>query len=268
MSITQELLSLVTGLAHYLKILIRIALTSALKLERDYGDRTGILQFLSRLDRLARDPDASKATSSQPNHPSTVTPTASSSNLTPASGGSNMNQSVVNGKPRAYGYKSLTRAVGTLFGQGEATTDLCEICKQTVEEECVRFGTSLRWHTSCLRCSTCNRSPTKSDKSTHPAVSNDGQHPPQMSTLPIKRFRLEIGPPRDGSRSKTLQIFCEECSQTATRTMAVTGLSGLGLMKEGFEGVTRLEQYAFLLCVALNKLYGLLKQRGVLPTSK
>lgn len=33
---TQELLALVTGLAHYLKILIRIALTGGLKLERDY----------------------------------------------------------------------------------------------------------------------------------------------------------------------------------------------------------------------------------------
>ena len=32
---TQELLALVTGLAHYLKILIRIALTGALKLERE-----------------------------------------------------------------------------------------------------------------------------------------------------------------------------------------------------------------------------------------
>ncbi len=34
LGMTQELLSLVTGLAHYLKILIRIALTCALKLVR------------------------------------------------------------------------------------------------------------------------------------------------------------------------------------------------------------------------------------------
>ena len=32
LGITQELLSLVTGLAHYLKILIRVALTTALRL--------------------------------------------------------------------------------------------------------------------------------------------------------------------------------------------------------------------------------------------
>lgn len=36
LGMTQELLSLVTGLAHYLKILIRIALTCALKLVSDF----------------------------------------------------------------------------------------------------------------------------------------------------------------------------------------------------------------------------------------
>jgi hypothetical protein len=34
---TQELLSLVTGLAHYLKVLIRIALTAALRLDREHA---------------------------------------------------------------------------------------------------------------------------------------------------------------------------------------------------------------------------------------
>lgn len=40
MGITEELLSLVTGLAHYLKVLIRISLTSALQLVREQ-DRRG-----------------------------------------------------------------------------------------------------------------------------------------------------------------------------------------------------------------------------------
>lgn len=81
MNVTQELLSLVTGLAHYLKILIRIALASALKLDREYGDRSGIGQFLGRLDRLARDPEASKSST-----------TKSAASATSA-------------KARAYGYK-------------------------------------------------------------------------------------------------------------------------------------------------------------------
>ncbi|KAI1317902.1 hypothetical protein EDD11_007564 [Mortierella claussenii] len=53
LGMTQELLSLVTGLAHYLKILIRIALTSALKLERQYNSTAVIARFLNKLVELA-----------------------------------------------------------------------------------------------------------------------------------------------------------------------------------------------------------------------
>ncbi|KAG0209921.1 hypothetical protein BGX28_009889 [Mortierella sp. GBA30] len=53
LGMTQELLSLVTGLAHYLKILIRIALTCALKLERQYQSKTAIARFLNKLMELA-----------------------------------------------------------------------------------------------------------------------------------------------------------------------------------------------------------------------
>ncbi|ORZ21827.1 hypothetical protein BCR41DRAFT_420754 [Lobosporangium transversale] len=53
LGMTQELLSLVTGLAHYLKILIRIALTSALKLERQYDSPAVIARFLNKLVELA-----------------------------------------------------------------------------------------------------------------------------------------------------------------------------------------------------------------------
>ncbi len=54
-SITQELLSLVTGLAHYLKILIRIALTGSLKLEREHDNVRALDEFLARLSLLAMD---------------------------------------------------------------------------------------------------------------------------------------------------------------------------------------------------------------------
>ena len=40
LGITQELLSLVTGLAHYLKILIRVALTTALRLVKKKKRKT------------------------------------------------------------------------------------------------------------------------------------------------------------------------------------------------------------------------------------
>ncbi|KAL9932786.1 hypothetical protein V8E36_008485 [Tilletia maclaganii] len=55
LSHTQELLSLVTGLAHYLKILIRIALSGALRPDRDFDKHGAINWFLSQLAFLARE---------------------------------------------------------------------------------------------------------------------------------------------------------------------------------------------------------------------
>ncbi|KAL4892536.1 hypothetical protein BDV59DRAFT_202656 [Aspergillus ambiguus] len=59
LGVTQELLSLVTGLAHYLKLLIRIGLQGALKLEREKGTPDGLHHFLDHLGDLEalRPPD-------------------------------------------------------------------------------------------------------------------------------------------------------------------------------------------------------------------
>ncbi|OLL26519.1 Rho-type GTPase-activating protein 1 [Neolecta irregularis DAH-3] len=74
LGITQELLSLVTGLAHYLKILIRISLTGALKLERD-GNPTavkGLLNQLSLLDKSLGNPHSSRHVDSSSSSRTTV----------------------------------------------------------------------------------------------------------------------------------------------------------------------------------------------------
>lgn len=52
LGVTQELLSLVTGLAHYLKLLIRISLQGALKLERETRNTEGLQHFLEQLNDL------------------------------------------------------------------------------------------------------------------------------------------------------------------------------------------------------------------------
>ncbi|KAL0938923.1 rho GTPase activator [Colletotrichum truncatum] len=57
LGVTQELLSLVTGLAHYLKLLIRICLQGALRLEKESKSSEGVYQFLDDLGEL----DAMKA---------------------------------------------------------------------------------------------------------------------------------------------------------------------------------------------------------------
>lgn len=52
LGVTQELLSLVTGLAHYLKLLIRICLQGSLKLERETRSSSGLTQFLTQVNSL------------------------------------------------------------------------------------------------------------------------------------------------------------------------------------------------------------------------
>lgn len=52
LGVTQELLSLVTGLAHYLKLLIRICLQGALKLERETQSQEGLNHFLEDIGTL------------------------------------------------------------------------------------------------------------------------------------------------------------------------------------------------------------------------
>lgn len=49
LGVTQELLALVTGLAHYLKLLIRIGLQGALRLERESKTTEGLYSFLNQL---------------------------------------------------------------------------------------------------------------------------------------------------------------------------------------------------------------------------
>jgi len=53
MEATQELLALVTGIAHCLKILIKVALTGALALEREQNVREAMPSFLDTLHLLA-----------------------------------------------------------------------------------------------------------------------------------------------------------------------------------------------------------------------
>lgn len=52
LGVTQELLSLVTSLAHYLKLLIRICLQGALRIEKDRGAPDGLYQFLDDINAL------------------------------------------------------------------------------------------------------------------------------------------------------------------------------------------------------------------------
>ncbi|GAC97903.1 hypothetical protein PHSY_005491 [Pseudozyma hubeiensis SY62] len=243
MGITQELLSLVTGLAHYLKILIRIALTGALKLDREFGNEEALHWFLSQLAFSAK---------------------LGSITADDKQGTQQPNTSTVGPDGKWYGYRSLPRSTSSGSSEnGEAATDLCVACGSTVEEECLRMGVNLRWHSNCLKCTTCQRPALRDGASTRkqpdPVPGAPEPLPASEYGLESKRRQPEGAGMQSGSRSMSAgswlyACFCPNCA-------------GAQQLRTGFESVTRLEQYAFLLRVALNRLFALLRKRGVVPPS-
>ena len=248
MGMTQELLALVTGLAHYLKILIRIALTGALKLERDYDAHEPMTLFLDKLHMLAiqgANPNAKRMIKE------------SSREILASSRNSNISTEGVK-----YGFRSLAPEFA-----GESPfmaaprdpslanvptvnppSDLCVKCKQTVEEDCVRLGTYQRWHSNCIQCVTCGKVaavplPRDTPSTQRQPLANVGFFVYETDSM---KDTAAFGPVPNA-------IYCMDHAHSGCRG--------------GFQSVSRLEQYAFLLNVALKRLYTLLKKRGVVPAS-
>lgn len=271
MGMTQELLALVTGLAHYLKILIRIALTGALKLEREQDVREALGSFLDKLHMLAiqgGNPSAKR-----------MMKRANGEVLAPGDHGNNGTQGVT------YGFKSLApeNAGESPFsgvprdpalvkvGVVHPPSDLCVKCSLTVEEDCVRLGTYQRWHSHCLQCATCGKAaavPVPKESAPKPLEDNarlddrerekeksDGQPKLSSARRPpanVKIFVYDADSIKDTPQFGPVPtvVFCTDHAHNGCRA--------------GFQAVSRLEQYAFLLNVALRRLYVLLKKRGVI----
>ena len=266
MGMTQELLALVTGLAHYLKILIRIALTGALKLEREHGVREAMQSFLDKLHLLAvqgGNPSARRMIK------------GAKGEIIPAqqSGSGNAGTNGV-----TYGFRSLTPEnagespfLGASRDPALSTvpvvnppSDLCVKCNLTVEEDCVRLGTYQRWHSHCVLCKSCGKDsappapPTAEDKAKEKEKAEDGSSAPRITTARRPPANADLFAYELDSIVDTLSfgpvptvILCTDHAHQACRA--------------GFQAVSRLEQYAFLLNVALRRLYLLLKKRKVIP---
>ncbi|KAH0582860.1 hypothetical protein H2248_010764 [Termitomyces sp. 'cryptogamus'] len=263
MGMTQELLALVTGLAHYLKILIRIALTGALKLERDQSVREAMASFLDKLHLLAvqgANPAARRTNKGQNGEP--IIPSSHS-------GANYGTQGVM------YGFRSLApenagdppfREGPTKVSSNNPPSDLCIKCNLTVEEDCVRLGTYQRWHSNCVQCIKCGKvaavpvPPKEPTPKTGEDKDGSKDQTPKPSTARrppanVGAFVYEV----DSRRETT--SFGDVPSVILCTDHAHNGCRG------GFQPVQRLEQYAFLLNVALRRLYLLLKKQGVVPLS-
>lgn len=266
MGMTQELLALVTGLAHYLKILIRIALTGALKLEREQSAKDAITSFLDKLHLLAvqgGNPSAKRLIKGSHGEPLNMNPHT------------NLGTQGV-----TYGFRSLApeNAGDSPFSQTETVnkissnppSDLCVRCGVTVEEDCVRLGTYQRWHSHCIQCAQCGKVaavPVVKDQQQQSSKSGDekenadgGAQRPKVSSA--RRPPANVGIfAYDGGSMKDTPSFGEVPTVILCTEHAHQGC------RSGFQSVQRLEQYAFLLNVALRRLYLLLKQQGVVHLS-
>jgi hypothetical protein len=263
MGMTQELLALVTGLAHYLKILIRIALTGALKLEKEQNVKEAMSSFLDKLHLLAMqggNPAARRLIKSQ-----------NGEVISPDNAGNFGTQGVT------YGFRSLApeNAGDSPFREGATKTsshppsDLCVKCNLTVEEDCIRLGTYQRWHSHCVQCAHCGKvaaAPTVKDPT--PKNGDDKEAKEATSRDQLPKLSTSRRPPANvGMFVYDVNSKTETTSFGDLPTVILCIDHAHEICRGGFQAVQRLEQYAFLLNVALRRLYLLLKKQGVVPLS-
>jgi hypothetical protein len=109
-------------------------------------------------------------------------------------------------------------------------SDQCTACQRPVEDECIRSGEQ-RWHLVCFKCSNCSRELGRDLREAH------------------------LWPGRKG------KLICSNCVQS--------GVLGKGIQPEAgaFERISKLQQYIFLLKVALARLLEILRSTGAVPYS-
>jgi len=263
---TQELLALVTGLAHYLKVLIRISLTAALKLDREHGMEESIPQFLDSLNALLM------------HRGSTATRRLTESSL---SNTPDDEEGVAGTRGVIFGYKSLTPEYAgespfwpLMNGRPPPATitlsDVCLVCQKTVEEDCIRLGTYQRWHPHCVQCVQCGKAAGEPPPPPKPRTIEEkeaGVRPFAVRRPPplTKDFFFDLEPgvmlptQPQGSLIESVELIV-----TTPVTLWCLDHKRPGSLS-GFQPVTRLEQYSFLLNVALRRLYILLKKPGIIP---
>lgn len=276
----QELLTQVTQLAHYLKILIRIALTGAIKLDREQSNPKAMTNALARLHLLSLD-NADTAVGKRGDHPEPTEPLDPwTGNETPEEMAKRSFDSLTrhpegyipSTQQVAYGYRSLAVEVTgetTLRGPQDddfVPNDGCARCVGSIEDDCVRLGMFNRWHSACIECQTCgDKASNSKDAELSPMVrpsmdddeaSHDGsgapeaakhhrRTPPRVNDFAYEQPKVKYGPAE--------VIWCNVHHTSTSMT--------------GFQSVSRLEQFAFLLHVALRRLYLHFREHHHIPSA-
>ncbi|KAG8914924.1 hypothetical protein FRC02_004788, partial [Tulasnella sp. 418] len=181
--------------------------------------------------------------------------------------------------------KAIEAAASGKSNSNGNPTDQCAACKAVVEEDCVRLGTYQRWHSHCVKCCTCGEiaavpAPSKPSK---PSITNDegpegipsrGNGSGKLSTArsppaKVDNFRFSITEDAkiiaEGTRRGGKLIQLPNTTIVVDAIYCLAHSPGPGVTWSGFEAVSRLEQYAFLLNIALRRLFLLFKKQGLIP---
>jgi hypothetical protein len=265
LGMTQELQALVLGFSHHLNIIIGIALKGALKLGREYGMSEALQSFLDKL-AAQRSPSACRMMA------------GAKDGVLHSQRSAPINTSVFG---VTYGFRSLSPEIAGVSPLLDVSqdlalsdvpvpnppSDLCVACALTITEDCVRLGTYQRWHSNCIRCKTCGidsaTAATAKAKNTAVVTSGTGaggSAAPVLTTARLPPANVDLFVWSPDSTQHTIShgdvpttIYCTEHAYPDCRG--------------GFQAVSRLEQYAFLLNVALRRLHLLLKKRKLItPT--
>lgn len=124
-----------------------------------------------------------------------------------------------------------------------------------MEEDCIRYGMFNRWHSGCVICIVCGDRALVpyEEEEPHKAPSDEG------SIVTTKAVRRQ--PPRVGE-------FCFEPPQPSGKPPSTVYClpHRTSSSIKGFDSVSRLEQYAFLLHIALRRLYIHYRNHHQLPS--
>ena len=273
-----ELLALMTRLAHYRKILIRIALTGALKLEQDCDAHEPMTSFLDKLHVLAiqgADPSTKRLSkkSGGETPPSPRSPGISTEGVVHNFGSLDLEYAGESPYLATSGDPSLTSVPPI-----DPPSNLCVRCDQIVEEDCVRLGIYQRWHSNCIQCFTCGEvAAVPLPKDINSSEPDDEDKDDDESEYK-ERDKDEEGTSSKSSTTRrppaTVGLFVYDIrslKDTAAfgpvpNVIYCVDHAGKGC-RGGFQNVSKLEQYSFLLSVALRRWYVLLRNRGAVPAS-
>lgn len=131
-SLSSELLSVITGCAHYLKLLIRIGLQTSLKINQIRNDSVATESFLKSIKEFEK------------------------FQIPPQ----NLEDNVPNSPSLNDTYVKLIQGQLSI---PDKSTDLCVHCKNSIEKSCIKHN-DLRWHKKCFKCSDCKKDLTSIKK--------------------------------------------------------------------------------------------------------